>query len=297
MDDTQVSGELTLSARLDRLTETVEADTERVRRLADQRDQLRTALNAANAMNGVHERTIARLRGELEQAKLAPGPTGLVRVWSGYDDNERWHPFFAEARDAKAYAEQAFRASCAELDAGDPGEITWKERAARTGKVGYPDMFDLQSEVGGDGWVLCGVLVHPDLASGLRAQPLVVDEDETGHAEEYPGQTALPVEPLRGYRIGDLVQITARDSEGEHTPPGARLIGRTGYVSEIDDNPEYPIGLSIDGWLGSVWCNSGEIRHADAADGPDDGVDPAEVAASVAHANRIADAFTGRSAT
>lgn len=78
------------------------------------------------------------------------------------------------------------------------------------------------------------------------------------------GETALPVEPPRGFRVLDLVEITARDGEGEHTPPGLRLIGRTGVVAEIDDNPEYPIGISVEGWLGPVWCNSGEIRHADA---------------------------------
>jgi len=75
----------------------------------------------------------------------------------------------------------------------------------------------------------------------------------------------VPVEPVRGFRVGDLVQITARDGEGEHTPPGLRLGGRTGVVTEIDDNPGYPIGLTVEGFPGTVWCNSGEIRHANAA--------------------------------
>lgn len=76
-------------------------------------------------------------------------------------------------------------------------------------------------------------------------------------------QAALPVEGVRGFRVGDLVEITVRHSEGEHTPPGLRLVGRTGVVIEIDDNPEYPIGIAVEGWLGPVWCDSGEIRHVD----------------------------------
>jgi len=67
----------------------------------------------------------------------------------------------------------------------------------------------------------------------------------------------------RGYRISDLVQITGKNGD-EQEPPGLRLNGRTGYVSEIDDNPEYPIGLTVEGWLGPVWCNSSEIRHLSA---------------------------------
>lgn len=82
--------------------------------------------------------------------------------------------------------------------------------------------------------------------------------DEPEPVEQAPGQPAP-----RGFRVGDLVEITARDDEGERTPPGARLIGRTGYVSEIDDNPEYPIGLTVEGWLGPVWCKSNELRHLD----------------------------------
>lgn len=69
--------------------------------------------------------------------------------------------------------------------------------------------------------------------------------------------------PDRGYKLGDLVEITAREGESEATPPGLRLNGRTGCVAEIDDNPEYSIGIAVEGWLGPVWCNSGEIRHLD----------------------------------
>jgi hypothetical protein len=229
--------------------------------LIDVIDQLTVTSNAATAMNGVHERTIARLRTDLEQAKLAPGPTGLARVWSGHDDNECWHPFFAEQADAKAYAEAAFRASCSDLETDDPGEITWKERQARTDKTGYPDMFDLQSEVGGDGWVLCGVLVHPDLASGLRAAPIETAEADDGPEPQIPGQGELPVEAVpapRGYRVGDLVEITGR---------GDIFDGKTGVVAKVDDDPEYPMGLTVEGVASRVWCNSGEIRHADATAG------------------------------
>jgi len=157
-------------------------------------ERIQHALSAANAMNGVHERTITRLRGELEQARLTPGPTGLARVWSGYDDDECWFPMFADLTDAKAYAEQVFRASCEALGAGDPGEITWSERAARTDRTGYPDMWDLKSDVGGDGWVVCGLLVHPDLASGLREQPIPEPEERSEPAVQIEGQGALSIE-------------------------------------------------------------------------------------------------------
>lgn len=163
--------------------------------LSRKAERIQIALNAANAMNGVHERTIARLRAELEQARRAPGPTGLTRAWSGYNDDECWFPAFADIRDAKAYAETAFRVSCAELGAGEPGEITWKARAARTDHLGYPDMFDLENDEGGDGWVVCGVPVHPDLASGLRARPIEQPEPDTEPQPQVPGQGVLPVEP------------------------------------------------------------------------------------------------------
>jgi len=162
--------------------------------LSRKAERIQCALNAANALNGSHERTITRLRSELEQAKLAPGPTGLTRVWSGYDDDECWFPMFAELADAKAYAEQVFRASCDALDAGEPGEVTWKERTARTDHLGYPDMWDLKSDVGGGGWVVCGLLVHPDLASGLREQPIPEAEERPEPAGQIEGQGALPVE-------------------------------------------------------------------------------------------------------
>jgi len=162
--------------------------------LSRKAERIQIALNASNAMNGVHERAIARLRAELEQAKLAPGPTGLTRAWSGYNDDECWFPAFADIRDAKAYAEAAFRVSCAELDAGEPGEIAWAERKARTDHLGYPDMWDLTSDVGGDGWVVCGALVHPDLASGLREQPIEQPEPDAAPQPQSPGQGVLPVE-------------------------------------------------------------------------------------------------------
>lgn len=70
---------------------------------------------------------------------------------------------------------------------------------------------------------------------------------------------------LRGYRVSDLVEIVAREGENEDTPPGLRLNGRVGPVVQIDDDPEYPIGIAIEGWLGAVWCGPDEIRHAGAA--------------------------------
>lgn len=60
----------------------------------------------------------------------------------------------------------------------------------------------------------------------------------------------------RAFRIGDLVEITGR---------GDGYDGKTGVVTEIDDNPEYSIGLTVEGFVGLVWCNSAEIRHLDGA--------------------------------
>ena len=64
----------------------------------------------------------------------------------------------------------------------------------------------------------------------------------------------------RGFRVGDVVQITGRHDD-ESGPEALKLLGRIGAVAEIDDNPEYPIGLTVAGWVGLVWCNSTEIRH------------------------------------
>ncbi len=155
---------------------------------------LRDALNRERADSKRLERMLVEQYLLLEQARLAPGPTGLARAWSGYNDDECWFPAFADIRDAKAYAASAFRVSCAELDAGEPGEITWEERAARTDHLGYPDMWDLKSDVGGDGWVVCGLLVHPDLASGLREQPIEQPEPDNEPQPQIEGQGVLPVE-------------------------------------------------------------------------------------------------------
>lgn len=227
------------------------------RKLLDRIAGLEASRNAANAMNGVHERTVTRLRVQLEQAKLAPGPTGLARVWSGYNDDECWFPAFADLADAKAYAEAAFRVSCAELDAGEPGEITWKEREARTDHTGYPDMWDLKSDVGGDGWVVCGLLVHPDLASGLREQPIEQPEPDGEPLPQIPGQGVLPVETatVHGFRVDDPVGLTGR----------AGWTG-TGHVARLNPGAEHPIGAAVEGWPELVWCKPGEVRHLDAAE-------------------------------
>lgn len=68
------------------------------------------------------------------------------------------------------------------------------------------------------------------------------------------------------FRVGDLVEITGRDGGEVTASCGANLNGKTGFVAEIDDNPEYPIGLAVEGYLGLVWCGSAEIRHADPAE-------------------------------
>jgi len=192
--------------------------------LLERPDLTRKALNEATALNGVHERVIARLRADLEQARLAPGPTGLTRVWSGYDDDECWFPQFTRLADAQAYAEAVFRAQCDALDAGEVGEITWTERTARTEAVGYPDMFDLQSGVGGDGWVVCGVLVHPDLASGLREMAIETAEDKAEYAQATGSGDGEPCRPCGGQGF--------RYTPGGEETVDCMLCGGTGVAGE-----------------------------------------------------------------
>ncbi len=103
-------------------------------------------------------------------------------------------------------------------------------------------------------------------ASALAERPIEHEDPEP--EPQIPHQGALPVggsaPPLdvRGFRVGDLVRITAREGEGDATPPGLRLNGRTGYVAEIDDSSQYSIGVAIEGWSEPVWCSPAEIRHA-----------------------------------
>ncbi len=240
--------------------------------------ELLRSFNAATAMNGVHRRTLGRAWERLDMANRAPGPTGLTRVWSGYDDDECWFPMFADLADAKAYAEQAYEAQCTAsgLDA-DRTEVTWGERKAYTEEHGYPGMYDLGT---GTGWVVCEQLVHANLASGLAQQPIERETDTTEPVEQVPGQQQIPAAPCpdchgigydlggdpancttcRGYKAGDLVEIT----EPVDSARGAHIAeGHLGRVTEIDDDPEHPISLTVDGFDGLAWCSSGEIRHAD----------------------------------
>lgn len=151
--------------------------------------QLQVALNAALAQKKAHERTIAGLREQLAQAQAAPGPSGLTRAWSGYDDDECWFPMFANLADAKAYAEAAYRAQCAAYGTNAPEQVAWTERTAYTEDKGFPGMFDLET---GTGWVVCELLVHPSLASGLAAQPIETDDLPAAPEPQIEGQTVIP---------------------------------------------------------------------------------------------------------
>jgi len=81
-------------------------------------------------------------------------------------------------------------------------------------------------------------------------------------SEHFPGSSGdierMRAEAVRRFRVGDLVEITGRDDQPE-------LKGRTGYVSKTDffGDSEYPVGLTVEGYLGHVWCRPGEIRHTD----------------------------------
>jgi hypothetical protein len=238
------------------LTELAAADGTGVGLLADQAealarhlDLLRHALNAANAMNGVHERTIARLRGQVAT------PT---HVWIYVDgENEEMSPVdYATREIAQAHAEDAWRESV-DAEYAD-GKLAWRRAAYDEGPDETGTDFEmLDSDGDRTTWEVRRVTVIREMPTP-KAVP----------AGQIEGQGVLPVEPLRGFRVGDLVKITARDDEGVYGAPGLRLIGRTGTVTEIDDNPEYSIGISVEGWLGPVWCNSGEIRHAPVAQCP-----------------------------
>lgn len=192
---------------------------------------------------------------------VAPAAAAPARVFTGHDDD--WGlPLFLNMADAKTYAEMEFEARFPGWAAeyGDGAPIGWKERDSRTERGGHPDMWDMVG--GGADYVLYGVVVHPSLASALAERPIEKNEPEP--EPQIPGQGALPVEAPRGFRIGDMVQITGRhDDEG--APDALRLLGATGYVTELDPGAEYSIGLTVEGWLGPVWCDSGEIRHRDGA--------------------------------
>lgn len=244
---------------------------------------------------------------------VAPAAGAPARVFTGHDDD--WGmPLFLNLADAKSYAELEFEARFPGYAAeyGDDEPIGWTERASRTELVGYPDMWDMSG--GGANFVLCGVTVHPSLASALAEHPIEKSEPDDEPESQIPGQGDLPVghtpslvlpnedfdglaasldEPAqpvpelvglfsrhrvtppsdaeapvtaptpRSFRIGDLVQITARAGEGDATPPGLRLNGKTGVVTELDDDTEYPIGITVEGWLGPVWCGPGEIQRLD----------------------------------
>ncbi len=60
----------------------------------------------------------------------------------------------------------------------------------------------------------------------------------------------------RGFRIGDLVEITGL---------GDGYDGKIGVVTQVDHDPVHWIGLAVDGFVGLVWCNSTEVRHLDGA--------------------------------
>jgi hypothetical protein len=99
-------------------------------------------------------------------------PGGRTIVWSGYDDDERGFPLFATREGAQQYVEQQFRKDCANW--GNPpediGDITWSERKAYTdAHDGRAEMFDLECEISGAGWVVHALEVHPNAANAIRA--------------------------------------------------------------------------------------------------------------------------------
>lgn len=107
-------------------------------------------------------------------------------------------------------------------------------------------------------------------ADGRLVLEVMIDVDATPRGEtpaRVSGQQGIPAatEALRSFRVGGRVEITGRHDD-ESAPEGLKLNGSIGVVTEIDDSPEYSIGLTVEGWVGLVWCNSSEIRHAEAAE-------------------------------
>lgn len=97
-----------------------------------------------------------------------PEPTGLA--WSGYDDDESWFPLFTSREAAQLFAAEQFRISCLALGnaPADIGEITFEERREYTkAHDGHPGMFDLNADIGGDGWVVCTLPVYDTAAAAL----------------------------------------------------------------------------------------------------------------------------------
>ena len=67
---------------------------------------------------------------------------------------------------------------------------------------------------------------------------------------------------MDSFSIGDMATIVSRPGDDKELP-ALRLIGRTGYVSELDPGSEdgLCIGLTVEGWTGPVWCRADEIRR------------------------------------
>lgn len=226
--------------------------------LAAEIARLRAALVDAEEQRDASNAIIDELQGDADNWWDAPTDGAPVRVWTGYDD-DYGIPAFLDLSDAKAYAQLQEDARYPEYADGKP--VVWVERAARTENTGYPDMWDMA-----DGnHVVHGLRIYPDLASALADCPVMDANDQPVPAAQPPGrgeaadtQDAAEQAP-RGFRAGDLVTITGREDKPE-------LTGRTGYVYEIDDGPQYPIGLTVKDWGELVWCDSSEIRHATAED-------------------------------
>lgn len=81
----------------------------------------------------------------------------------------------------------------------------------------------------------------------------VLVETRPEPTDQPSGQQEIPTP--RPFRVGDLVEITGR---------GDIFDGKTGVVAKVDDDPQYPMGLTVAGFVGLVWCNSSEIRRLDA---------------------------------
>lgn len=132
----------------------------------------------------------------------------------------------------------------------------WRAQALAVAALRMLDRPGVPADVREQGRALVGRVLDGQPDSLLEGA--YNDDLDAGPVEQIPGQQQIPAP--RGYRLGDLVVVT----EPVDGACGAHIAeGHLGRVTEIDDDPEYSIGLTVDGFDGLAWCSSSEIRHAD----------------------------------
>ncbi len=108
-------------------------------------------------------------------------PAERVTVWSGYDDDECGFPLFTTKQAAQSFAEWQFRkdhGTAFGTDAYDLDHVSFVERKAYTdAHNGRAGLFDLTTDNGSTGYVVCEYTVHATADAAIR-------EDEAKGADQ-----------------------------------------------------------------------------------------------------------------